>query len=100
MSAELKAILAQKEAEVERIKKLIDPNYIPNTGNPVFQSIAMQLFNGLAKKSLSTEDLIFLEKHKSEGCPGIIPFVDSETIISIFQLGFSEYKEFLAGKQK
>lgn len=99
-------MIARREAEIAQIKAELAKNNPPpapvqSAAAPqIGTSIAMQMLMGLASKALSPEDLTYLQNHIKDGAPGIIPFMDSELLVQIFQLGFMEYKEFLAGRAK
>lgn len=50
--------------------------------------------------ALPPESMTWVTEHMKGGAPGFLQFLQSETIRSVLQLGFEEYKQFLAGQKK
>jgi len=71
---------------------------LPNT------NVVMDLITDKVRKvfvdSLSQEDKQFYQKHILEGAPGIIPFLESESIKTLAVLFSDTYRSFLRGEEK
>jgi hypothetical protein len=54
-----------------------------------------QIFEGLAKKALTPDDMAWLEGHIKDDLPGIVHFLGSDTILTLIKMAYDEYRLFL-----
>jgi len=52
------------------------------------------------QSALPADSMAWINDHIQKGSPGFMQFLQSETIKSVLQLGFEEYRQFLAGQKK
>jgi hypothetical protein len=60
----------------------------------------MMAFSTLIQASLKPDEVQWVQEHVAGGSPGWPQFLQSETLRQLIQMGYEEYRKFLAGQKK